>query len=64
MSNTGDTQAGAARANADAFHYTNAATQAPKLNHGLDLWLGLESYLQENAADNGRRLVKLGSPPG
>lgn len=31
--------------------------QAAKFNPGMDLWLGLESYLQDNAADHGRRLV-------
>ncbi|MFE4230109.1 DNA/RNA non-specific endonuclease [Arthrobacter sp. NPDC056886] len=58
----GDTRAEAARANADTFHYTNAAPQAAKFNQGLDLWLGLESYLQENAADNARRLVVFTGP--
>lgn len=53
----GDTRAEAATANKDTFHYTNAAPQAAKFNQGLDLWLGLESYLLENAADNGRRLI-------
>ncbi len=28
----------------------------------MDLWLGLESYLQDNAADNGRRLVVFTGP--
>lgn len=58
----GDTRAEAARANVDTFHYTNAAPQAAKFNQGLDLWLGLESYLQDNAADNGRRLVVFTGP--
>jgi endonuclease G len=53
----GETRAEAARANADTFHYTNAAPQAAKFNQGMELWLGLESYLQDHAADNGRRLV-------
>lgn len=58
----GDTRAEAARANADTFHYTNAAPQAAKFNQGMDLWLGLESYLLDNAADNGRRLVVFTGP--
>jgi endonuclease G len=41
----GDTRAEAARANEDTFHYTNAAPQAARFNQGLELWLGLESYL-------------------
>ncbi|MEC5193189.1 DNA/RNA endonuclease G (NUC1) [Arthrobacter sp. MP_M7] len=28
----------------------------------MKLWLGLESYLQDNAADNGRRLVIFTGP--
>jgi DNA/RNA endonuclease G (NUC1) len=58
----GDTHAEAAQANADTFHYTNAAPQAAKFNQGLELWLGLETYLLENAADNGRRLVVFTGP--
>jgi DNA/RNA endonuclease G (NUC1) len=58
----GDTRAEAATANEDTFHYTNAAPQAAKFNQGLDLWLGLESYLLENAADNGRRLIVFTGP--
>lgn len=53
----GDTRTEAAQANEDTFHYTNAAPQAAKFNQGKELWLGLESYLQENAADNGQRIV-------
>lgn len=45
----GDTPAEAARANVDTFHDTNAAPQAAKFNQGMDLWLGLESYLQDHA---------------
>ena len=33
----GDTQAEAAQANEDTFHYTNAAPQAAKFNQGLEL---------------------------
>jgi endonuclease G len=58
----GDTRAEAAQANEDTFHYTNAAPQAAKFNQGLNLWLGLESYLQDHAADDGRRLVVFTGP--
>lgn len=58
----GDSRAEAAQANEDTFHYTNAAPQAAKFNQGLELWLGLESYLQTHAADNGRRLVVFTGP--
>ncbi|MHA7241546.1 DNA/RNA non-specific endonuclease [Arthrobacter sp. TMS1-12-1] len=58
----GDTRAEAQQANEDTFHYTNAALQAAKFNQGLDLWLGLESYLPEDAADSGRRLIVFTGP--
>ncbi|MCU1433944.1 MAG: endonuclease [Pseudarthrobacter sp.] len=58
----GATRDEAAQANEDTFHYTNAAPQAAKFNQGLDLWLGLESYLLEHAADYGRRLVVFTGP--
>ncbi|SDL40096.1 DNA/RNA non-specific endonuclease [Arthrobacter sp. ok362] len=58
----GETRDEAARANEDTFHYTNAAPQAATFNQGLSLWLGLETYLQDNAADNGRRLVVFTGP--
>jgi DNA/RNA endonuclease G (NUC1) len=58
----GDTRAEAAQANADTFHYTNAAPQAAKFNQGLELWLGMESYLQDYAADNTRRIVVFTGP--
>jgi DNA/RNA endonuclease G (NUC1) len=58
----GDTRAEAAKANEDTFHYTNAAPQAAKFNQGIELWLGLESYLQENAADNSRRITVFTGP--
>ena len=58
----GETREEAARANEDTFHYTNAAPQAATFNQGLGLWLGLETYLQDNAADNGRRLVVFTGP--
>jgi DNA/RNA endonuclease G (NUC1) len=58
----GDTRAEAAQANVDTFHYTNAAPQAAKFNQSLELWLGLETYLLEHAADNRRRLVVFTGP--
>lgn len=58
----GDTLAEAARANQDTFHYTNAAPQAAKFNQGLELWLGMESYLLDHAADHRRRLVVFTGP--
>ena len=58
----GDTRQEAAQANEDTFHYTNAAPQAAKFNQGLDLWLGLESYLLDHAADYDRRLVVFTGP--
>jgi endonuclease G len=58
----GDTRAEAAQANEDTFHYTNAAPQAAKFNQGLDLWLGMENYLLDNAADHGRRLIVFTGP--
>jgi DNA/RNA endonuclease G (NUC1) len=58
----GDTRVEAAQANEDTFYYTNAAPQAAKFNQGMELWLGLESYLQENAADNSQRLVVFTGP--
>ncbi|MFJ5695966.1 DNA/RNA non-specific endonuclease [Arthrobacter sp. NPDC093125] len=58
----GETRAEAAQANADTFYYTNAAPQAAKFNQGLELWLGLEAYLLEHAADNRRRLVVFTGP--
>ncbi|PNI08562.1 endonuclease [Arthrobacter sp. AFG7.2] len=58
----GDTRQEAAQANDDTFHYTNAAPQAAKFNQGLDLWLGLESYLLDHAANYDRRLVVFTGP--
>ncbi|MCB5275532.1 hypothetical protein BJG92_03083 [Arthrobacter sp. SO5] len=58
----GDTRAEAAQANEDTFHYTNAAPQAATFNQSLELWLGLETYLLQNAADNGRRLIVFTGP--
>lgn len=58
----GTTRAEAAQANEDTFFYTNAAPQAARFNQGIELWLGLETYLMENAADFGRRLVVFTGP--
>lgn len=58
----GDTIAEAQSANEDTFHYTNAAPQAAKFNQGLELWLGIESYLQEHAAQYRSRLVVFTGP--
>ncbi len=58
----GDTRAEAAQANEDTFHYTNAAPQAADFNRGMHLWLGLETYLLDNAAQYKRRLVVFTGP--
>jgi DNA/RNA endonuclease G (NUC1) len=58
----GNTVVEAAQANEDTFHYTNAAPQAATFNQGLELWLGLETYLLQNAADYGRRLIVFTGP--
>jgi DNA/RNA endonuclease G (NUC1) len=58
----GDTVAEAEQANEDTFHYTNAAPQAAKFNQGMELWLGLESYLLEHAAQYRSRLVVFTGP--
>ncbi|TJY67184.1 DNA/RNA non-specific endonuclease [Arthrobacter sp. CAU 1506] len=58
----GDTVAEAKLANEDTFHYTNAAPQAAKFNQGLELWLGLESYLQQHAAEYRDRIVVFTGP--
>ncbi|MUU70844.1 DNA/RNA non-specific endonuclease [Pseudarthrobacter sp. GA104] len=58
----GDTLAEAAQANEDTFHYTNAAPQAAKFNQGLELWLGMESYLLDHAAGHRRRVVVFTGP--
>jgi endonuclease G len=58
----GDSRAEASQANEDTFHYTNAAPQAAKFNQGMELWLGMESYLLDHAADHSRRLVVFTGP--
>lgn len=52
----------AERANADTFHYTNAAPQAAAFNQDRELWLGLEDHLLANAADHDRRLAVFTGP--
>ncbi|MFF2041515.1 DNA/RNA non-specific endonuclease [Kitasatospora sp. NPDC058170] len=49
-------------ANADTFHFTNAAPQHSDFNQGKQLWAGLEDYLLANAAQSDRRLVVLTGP--
>lgn len=58
----GDTVAEAQLANEDSFHYTNAAPQAARFNQGLELWLGIESYLQEHAAQYRSRIAVFTGP--
>lgn len=50
------------QANADTFHYTNAAPQADVFNQGKKLWAGLEDYLLEHAAEFDRKLAVLTGP--
>ncbi len=45
--------AGAAQANDDTFHYTNAAPQHSLLNQGKTLWQGLENYILDSARTEG-----------
>lgn len=52
----------AERANADTFHYTNAAPQVDLFNQGPELWLGLEDYLLNHAATYDRRLTVFTGP--
>ncbi|MEV7280389.1 DNA/RNA non-specific endonuclease [Streptomyces sp. NPDC093111] len=49
-------------ANADTFHFTNAAPQVDVFNQGKQLWQGLENYLLEHAAEYDRKLVVLTGP--
>lgn len=58
----GESRKEAAQANFDTFFYTNAAPQAAGSNQSLDLWVGLENYLLDNASDDGRRLVVFTGP--
>ncbi|MDD7936944.1 DNA/RNA non-specific endonuclease [Actinomycetospora lutea] len=43
----------AEQANADTFHYTNAALQHSELNQGTTLWLGLEDLVLDSARTHG-----------
>ncbi|GAA1760906.1 DNA/RNA non-specific endonuclease [Agromyces humatus] len=52
----------AAKANADTFHYTNAAPQAAGFNQSKELWLGLEDHVLEHAAAHGQRLSVFTAP--
>lgn len=52
----------AATAADDTFFLTNAAPQAAAFNQDRELWLGLEDYLLDHAADFDRRLVVLTGP--
>ncbi|MEU9501640.1 DNA/RNA non-specific endonuclease [Streptomyces sp. NPDC048196] len=52
----------AGRANADTFHYTNAAPQADVFNQGRRLWAGLEDFLLDHAAAHDRKLAVLTGP--
>ncbi|TFV46276.1 DNA/RNA non-specific endonuclease [Blastococcus sp. TF02A-35] len=58
----GRDEAEAEQANADTFHYPNAAPQAALFNQGKQLWLGLEEHVQEHAEVHDRRLVVLAGP--
>ncbi|TQM13610.1 DNA/RNA non-specific endonuclease [Pseudonocardia kunmingensis] len=55
-------QAEAERAESETFFYTNAAPQASSFNQDRQLWLGLEDYLLDNAADHDRKLVVFTGP--
>ncbi|WP_198961618.1 DNA/RNA non-specific endonuclease [Pseudonocardia sp. MH-G8] len=55
-------QAEAERAESETFFYTNAAPQASSFNQDRELWLGLEDYLLDNAADHDRKLVVFTGP--
>ncbi|GAA3918791.1 hypothetical protein GCM10023084_81530 [Streptomyces lacrimifluminis] len=52
----------AAAANADTFHYTNAAPQMDILNQGKKLWLGLEDFLLGHAKLFARKLSVFTGP--
>ncbi|RBY92186.1 DNA/RNA non-specific endonuclease [Blastococcus sp. TBT05-19] len=58
----GRDEAEAEQANADSFHYPNAAPQAALFNQGRQLWLGLEDHVQEHAEVHDRKLVVLAGP--
>ncbi|MFG2530239.1 DNA/RNA non-specific endonuclease [Streptomyces sp. NPDC048516] len=50
------------QADADTFHYTNAAPQADVCNRSRQVWQGLEDYLLAHAARPGRKLAVLTGP--
>ncbi|MFF2276748.1 DNA/RNA non-specific endonuclease [Agromyces sp. NPDC058126] len=52
----------AARANADTFHYTNAAPQAAGFNQSKELWLGLEDHVLAYAEATAQRLSVFTAP--
>ncbi|UOE43503.1 DNA/RNA non-specific endonuclease [Agromyces larvae] len=52
----------AARANADTFHYPNAAPQAAGFNQSAELWLGLEDHVLAFADVNDLRLSVFTAP--
>lgn len=52
----------AERANADTFHYTNAAPQASGFNQSRELWLGLEDHVLAFADVNRLRLSVFTAP--
>lgn len=52
----------AVKANADTFHYTNAAPQMGVLNQSKELWLGLENFLLDHAATFDRKLSVFTGP--
>lgn len=52
----------AARANADTFHYTNAAPQAAGFNQSKELWLGLEDHVLAYAETTAQRLSVFTAP--
>lgn len=52
----------AVRANADTFHYPNAAPQASEFNQSKELWLGLEDHVLEHARVHRQRLSVFTAP--
>ncbi|MER7949556.1 DNA/RNA non-specific endonuclease [Streptomyces sp. NPDC096079] len=52
----------AASADADTFHYPNAAPRADVFNRDRELWEGLENHLLDHAAPYDRRLAVLTGP--
>ena len=56
------TRAVAEMANADTFHYTNAAPQHARLNQGKTQWLGLEDYVLGSAKTHGLKISVFTGP--